>query len=409
MSPQVSIFWIHAGNADRFQQGYDAIAEEIGIPGSRDPSASTLGLVKAWLTGRQSGQWLMVIDNADDGDVFFGQTAAGPSLNSQSLWHYIPQNPNGSILFTTRNKQLGLDLTGGGELISIAPMNYTEAEALFKSRLHDTNTDWELMKKLFALLEYLPLAIVQAAASINRKTQTLGDYLELYEETESAPLDLLNEDFNELGRDAQGKNAVFKTWVISFDQIRRENLRAAELLSLMSFYERQGIPKMLLRRQLGSLMDLEDALGILKGFSLIAPSNDGKSVDMHRLVQFCTRGWLRDHNDYSRWVDKATTMLAEAFPNGDHENWGNCALLLPHAQAILKICPPSRQIIERTALQFNVAWYLDTQGQYESSERMHRQALEHREQQLGTEHSDTLMSANGLATVLWHRGKLRRR
>jgi hypothetical protein len=54
-SPEVSIFWVHAGSADKFRQGYDAIAKEVQIPGSSDPSAFILGLVKAWLTEKQSG------------------------------------------------------------------------------------------------------------------------------------------------------------------------------------------------------------------------------------------------------------------------------------------------------------------------------------------------------------------
>ncbi|KAH7124618.1 hypothetical protein EDB81DRAFT_890057 [Dactylonectria macrodidyma] len=405
--PNASIFWIHAGNRNRIEQGFDSIAEEIGIPGNLYPSTSILALVRSWLSKRLRAPWLMVLDNADDSDVFFGKLTNESSSHStrhRCLWDYLPQSPNSAILFTTRNKQLGLDLAGGGDLISVPPMKYSEAKLLFTSRLQTTQASEKSMGKLFDLLEYLPLAIAQAAAVIERKSQSLDQYLERYEETESAPIDLLNQDFKDIGRDGQDKNAVFKTWSISFNQIRQDNMRAAELLSLMSFYDRQGIPESLLRQQLGTSSQLEDALSTLKGYSLIYPSHDGKAFDMHRLVQLCVKGWLQGHNEYSTWVDAAIVTLCEAYPTGEHENWAQCALLLPHAQRILTAFPSTKSVKQAT-LQFNVAWYLDTQGRYASAESLHGEALEQRMLRLGQEHTDTLMSSNGLATVLLHQGK----
>ncbi|EXA29684.1 hypothetical protein FOVG_18851 [Fusarium oxysporum f. sp. pisi HDV247] len=403
-----SIFWIHAENRSRIEQGFNSIAEEIGIPGNLYPSTSILALVRSWLSKRLKGPWLMVLDNADDTNVFFGKLTNELSSHSthqhQCLWDFLPQSPNSTILFTTRNKQLGLDLAGGGDLISVPPMEYSEAKLLFTSRLQTTQASEKSMKKLFDLLEYLPLAIAQAAAVIERKYQSLDQYLERYEETESAPINLLNKDFTDIGRDGQDKNAVFKTWSISFNQIRQDDMRAAELLSLMSFYDRQGIPELLLRQQLGTSSQLEDALSTLKGYSLIYPSHDGKAFDMHRLVQLCVKGWLQGHNEYSTWADAAIVTLCEAYPTAEHENWAQCALLLPHAQRIITAFPSTKSDKQAT-LQFNVAWYLDTQGRYDSAESLHGRALEQRTLRLGQEHTDTLMSSNGLATVLLHQGK----
>lgn len=80
-----------------------------------------------------------------------------------------------------------------------------------------------------------------------------------------APLDLLTEDFEDLEREEEGRNAVFWTWVISFDQIRRENEQAAALLSFISFFDSQDIPESLLRKQILGLKDFWNALGLLKG------------------------------------------------------------------------------------------------------------------------------------------------
>ncbi|KAK2666288.1 Nucleoside phosphorylase superfamily [Fusarium oxysporum f. sp. vasinfectum] len=186
-----SIFWIHAGNRNRMEQGFNSVAEEIGIPRNLYPSTSIFALVRSWLSKRLRGPWLMVLDNADDSDVFFGKLTN--EFNSHStpqhdcLWDFLPQSPNSAILFTTRNKRLGLDLAGGGDLISVPPMKYSEAKLLFTSRLQTTQASEKSMERLFVLLEYLPLAIAQAAAVIERKSLSLNQYLERYEETEWPP------------------------------------------------------------------------------------------------------------------------------------------------------------------------------------------------------------------------------
>ena len=51
-----------------------------------DPKADVLRLVRSWLCDESNGRWVMVVDNADDADVFFtphpgaqAASAAGPS------------------------------------------------------------------------------------------------------------------------------------------------------------------------------------------------------------------------------------------------------------------------------------------------------------------------------------------
>src|SRR5277367_5264110 len=92
-SPETSVFWIHAA---KFEQGYTTIAKKVNIPGVNDPATSKLGLVKSWLDGESSGLWLMIIDNADDGDAFFGYNfARSDSRNTEAekerLVRYISQ------------------------------------------------------------------------------------------------------------------------------------------------------------------------------------------------------------------------------------------------------------------------------------------------------------------------------
>lgn len=68
---------------------------------------------------------------------------------------------------------------------------------------------------------------------------------------------------------------VADTWVISFEDIRTQNARAANILSLMSFLDRQGIPDSLLRSKDKNQVDFEDTIGILEAFSFLSPRTNG--------------------------------------------------------------------------------------------------------------------------------------
>lgn len=50
-------------------------------------------------------------------------------------------------------------------------------------------------------------------------------------------------------RDWEAENCIIITWQISFEYIQTTKRSAAELLSLMSFFDRQGIPNTLLRNR----------------------------------------------------------------------------------------------------------------------------------------------------------------
>jgi uncharacterized protein HemY len=52
----------------------------------------------------------------------------------------------------------------------------------------------------------------------------------------------------------------------------------------------------------------------------------------------------------------------------------------------------------------NLGMVLESQGKYEEAEAMHRRALEGRKKMLGREHHDTLTSVRNLGSVLWSQG-----
>src|SRR5277367_5416122 len=104
--PLCSIFWIHASNSVRFEEAYQQIASECGVPGRDDPKLDLMQLVRNWLERNYKCGWLMIVDNVDDANVFFrAKTGTGMTLSK-----YIPQSSTGSILYTTRNRDIAIDL-----------------------------------------------------------------------------------------------------------------------------------------------------------------------------------------------------------------------------------------------------------------------------------------------------------
>ncbi|KAK4444370.1 P-loop containing nucleoside triphosphate hydrolase protein, partial [Podospora aff. communis PSN243] len=232
--PEVSVFWVHASSAERFRQDYVSIAQKCQIPGHDDPKAEALTLVKTWLKSKDRGRWLMVIDNADDAELF-SQTG--------NLDQWVPECPHGSVLVTTRNKVAGSSLTQVGHLIEVGKMNEGEPKQLLREKLKADNPDPDDLSRLASRLENLPLALVQAAAFIQAMSVSVVKYLGLLEKSDQNLVDLLSEKFKTVGRDMNTPHEVVETWILSFEHIQRQNTFAGELLSLMSLFDRQVIPK----------------------------------------------------------------------------------------------------------------------------------------------------------------------
>jgi tetratricopeptide (TPR) repeat protein len=388
-------------------QAYKDIARKLCLPGWNDPNIDTFQLVSEWLSNEAHGSWLLVLDSADDTEVFFSTKSKPSSVGSEQtapLINYLPRSLNGSTLITTRDKRVGERLTNREKTIMVLPMTESEAEILLWSKVarEDKTKSSELLKAL----EYLPLAITQAAAFIGENNITVEEYLEAFYADDSEMQDLLYEDLPDLRRDFESQNSVIRTWKVSFDQIRKQKPRAAEILSLMAFLDRQGIPKTLLRRDGERGIEFTTALGTLQAFSLIATEKGGANFEIHRLVQVSTQRWLELRNETAKWQKEALTVLAAAFPSGDYGTWGTCEALSPHAQAVTRfIFTSDVNLLQRAKLLHNMSSYDGTQGRYNLAYERGLDALSTREDVLGPEHPNTLMSINNLAGVLYDQGK----
>ena len=395
---------MHAGNSARFQEAFDKIATTFDIPGRGDPDADPLQLVQNWLEDVYRRPWLMVIDNADDPVILWKQRGPGKCLSE-----YIPRSAQGAILYTSRNRDVAVDVAG--EPIDVPLMSLEEGKKLLGVKVVGIDNSEDDQLELLTELEYLPLAISQAAAFMLKRRKTIAQYLTLYRANDSARVRLLSHQFTDDGREARQMESVITTWSVSFEYIRSENTRAAELLSLMSFLDRRGIPSSLLVRDEEDPFEFEDAIGVLVAFSMIEANQSGdSSYDMHRLVQLAARAWFmsRDVQDAEKIACETLKLLAERFPFGQPHNWPTCAAYLPHAEMALNQIPegPVQDLeIARGLLYYRVSSYLVRYGRFQAAREAAEACYRVRLKVLGIEHLGTLESLSDLGWVLQNMGE----
>ncbi|KAH7125055.1 hypothetical protein B0J13DRAFT_598998 [Dactylonectria estremocensis] len=395
-SPQTSVFWVHASSKPRFEEAYRSIADNLRLPSRNDPSVDVLGLVRDWLQREEAGPWLMVLDNVDDVNLFYPNSSAGRD-GARPLAVFLPKCRNGIILVTSRSMDAAEKLTGSHKAVyRISAMDDAQALQLFCNKLQG-DSDKTATADLLDALDYIPLAITQAAAYINRRAPRISvkTYLDAFRESDKKKGSLLNSDAGDLRRDETVSNSVVTTWQVTLKQIRRERPSAANLLSLMSFFNPQGIPEFVLHHYKGDLTEnadgvkddedddeFEDDLDVLRGYSLVSVTATRDVCEMHSLVQFCTRAWLQ----VFLWA------MSRHFPSGAFETWPTCQMLLPHIESMLEEEPPNEDLQK---------WARN----YRAAEKLGEKAVKTRVNVLGEEHPSTLTSMTNLALTYRNQGR----
>ncbi|KAH6704594.1 kinesin light chain 3 [Verticillium dahliae] len=381
---------------------------------------NVMALVRDCLQSSDVSAWFMVVDNADDVSVFF----AKDDQDQEPLASYLPKTAKGKILITSRSLDAAEKLTGGDSTILRIPyMEEEQALHLLRKKLHQ-EVDEATASNLMRALNYIPLAVNQAAAYINRRSplETPESYLDKFRRSEKQRDGLLRIDGGDLGRPDDASNSIVLTWQVTLEQIRREKPRAANLLSLMSCFQAQNIPENMLHgyediasegevgskgsgKRLDTYTDtdantdevdtrgnFENDIDVLRGYSLIAPTAPGL-YEMHSLVQFCTRLWISEFGDRRRWAKLFIQVAAEHFPDGGYEKFRECQRLLPHVEAVVESKPKLEGDLPAwSRLLTKVSDYMIDIGDFARAEEMLKKAIQVLEDALEAGHPSTLES-----------------
>ncbi|CAG7561797.1 unnamed protein product [Fusarium equiseti] len=406
LNPGCSVFWVSAIDEIGFENAYKRIADCLDINTPEDENASITAKVKEALSNGNVGEWLLIIDNADDFELMF---------KSGSLASYLPSSPLGSILFTTRTSEITtqLDVSAAGTFV-INAMSKDEATALMCTKLSASQMeDTHSLDYLLEILVYLPLALKQAASYMQKTKTTPTVYLQQCQSSNESFLKLLTKDFKDKTRSqdsgygCQAENAVAKTWLISFKHVHRLNPMAGEILEFLCFLSEKDIPLSILPPEYENL-ELNEAIGVLQSYAFITVREDGQFLDMHRLVRLATRNWLEETGRFVQAYDPVLLRLKDLLQNWQPKDHGRWMKFMPHAQSIISeakdILQTTLQLIQETAGEEHpqtlrcVANYgeIIVDSEPAEAERILQQTLQKQRHILGEEHNDTVMTKKRL-------------
>ncbi|KAB8234347.1 purine and uridine phosphorylase [Aspergillus alliaceus] len=395
---ECSIFWVPCFSYESVEQAYMNIAQTLGIEDMKPAEAKDR--VKAYLSHKDAGKWLLIFDNADDIEMWMQGSNTNPALKD-----FPPQNEQGHIIFTTRNRKLAVKLVSS-YVISIPDQDQDTAMKILEKSLPENYFlgQNDAAAILLEHLAFLPLAITQAAAYINENTMQLKDYIDLLQEQEASVVELLSKEFEDEGRYKDIQNPVATTWWISFQQIQHLDTLASDYLSLMACINPRDIPQSFLP-QPASKLKMYDAVGLLKAYSFVSEQAGEGLLSLHRLVYLATRNWMRTKNQFTQKILKATDRLNEIFPDSSHSNRKLWQQYLPHALLVLGESEIHEQQEKYVDLRQNVGACLYSDGRYNDAEELQVQVMETQKQVLGPEHPDTLTSMANLASTYWDQGR----
>ncbi|KAJ7121178.1 hypothetical protein C8R44DRAFT_853416 [Mycena epipterygia] len=403
--------------------------------------------VLQWLQSKQE-EWLLLFDNADD-----------PKIN---LNDYIPQCDHGNILITSRNP--GLVVYASSHSL-VSDMEEIDAVDLLLRSAGQETTDHNRTTAgcIVKMLQYLPLAIIQAGSFIS-KAGDLDSYLALYKENQAR---LLSQ------KPAQSHDnyawTVYTTWQISFNQLSQP---AASFLQLCSLLHHQGISEQIFQNAAAykfgpsspSKEELQMPIEFLsqflgpdgvwdsfcfmnmtnevRAYSLINFHPQKRMFSMHPLVHDWTRNTLSNKESYhhcmvaiigmslaglsdndlqlaSQGIQPHIDFLIQAnsnvIPDFRHEYakiyvWGEN--LKKAEQLEVAVLQERRDLLgedhqDTLDAMYWLAWTYMSLGRFKEAERLEVVVLQQRRHILGDDHLATLDVMANLAFTYNRLGKLR--
>ena len=118
--PQRHVIWVPAFSMAGIEKACVEVVQRLGIgTGDKDPKE----VVQQYLSS-ETKSWLLIVDNVDDVEVL--------GLNSgeeEGIYKYLPQSDNGSVLFTTRSREVAVNIAGR-DVVELREMGPEEARTL---------------------------------------------------------------------------------------------------------------------------------------------------------------------------------------------------------------------------------------------------------------------------------------
>jgi tetratricopeptide (TPR) repeat protein/transcriptional regulator with XRE-family HTH domain len=395
-----AVLWVKADTPEVLTSDFAALAGTLGLPEeSGHDQHRAIQAVRRWLATHDN--WLLILDNVED----------------VTLFNTLPVTQEGYVLLTTRSQMTGpfarsLDLepmrSEEGALFLLRRAKFLGTDAPLEAACQ---TDQEAAKAISRLLDGLPLALDQAGAYIEETGCSLSSYLGRYQSQRAALL-------NRRGRlVADHPESVSTTLSLSFEKIEQTDQAAADLLRLLAFLDPDAIPEDLLSEgasELGPTLEplvrdalaFDEALSVLRTYSLVRRHPEAQTLTMHRLVQAILKERM-DEQTQRVWAERAVRVVNRAFPDvSELRAWATWRRYLSHAQMCAEhIERWNMDFPEAARLLHQTGAYLKERAQYTQAERFLCQARDLRMQMLGPMHPVVAESLHELAELAQHQGR----
>ena len=236
---------------------------------------------------------------------------------------------------------------------------------------------------IVAELDGLPLAIDQAGAYIEETGCALADYLTLYRTRRK---DLLGRR-GRLVTDHPG--SVAATFSLSFQRVEEADVAAADLLACGAFLAPDAIPEAILGAgavPLGSALGqvaaepfkLNEALEVVRRYSLLQRQSGTKTLSMHHLAQAVLVDSMSEE-EQQQWAERAIKAVEAAFPAVEQGHLVACDPYLPHIQACVTLVDTYQLAFpEAASLLHQLGMYLYYRARYPEAEPLYQRALRSR-------------------------------
>ena len=263
------VAWINAASRKEILAGLYELAPRIGIDAPKNiPLEVIVQRLLSQLRSAEAADRLFVFDNVE---------------NPDDLRDLIPEGAGVRTLITTTRR---LDWDGPRWLrLTVGAFEREQSIALLCERTGDTHR--EAADQIADVLDDVPLAITQAAATVEQGGYALSGYLD---RLSHHPLE---SRISRLEGDGY-PDAVGTALLIAYEQVleqlrtthpQRERI-AVSLLDTLSLLAASGLPTHWLLRLDGDSDAVRDTLSFLKSASVIHESSDGEKTFIH---------WLQGH------------------------------------------------------------------------------------------------------------------
>ncbi|WP_308436426.1 FxSxx-COOH system tetratricopeptide repeat protein [Lentzea cavernae] len=383
------IWWIEAARPTQIRAGLTELARQLGLPGAAEANIAVPAVREALRVGRPFRRWLLVFDAAE---------------SPEEVRPFFPANGSGEVLITSRNP----DWAGVARPLELAVFDRAESiELLGKRGPEIDETDADVLAEK---LGDLPLAVEQAAAWRAVTGMPVSEYLRLFDESVAEILSTSAET------DSENERSVAAAWNVSFDELKKRNPAAHQILHICAFYSPEpisrdlftGVSRVSISPELDAALrdpiKLARAIRDINRYGLAKIDHGNNTLQLHRLVQLVLRNRTMAPQLQAQMKHGAHQLLASLDPNDPDSarHWPRYRELLPHVYASdIVDCDEDwpRQLI------INVMRFLSGWGDHDEAARLAELISEKFERKLGPTHPQSLDVAARLGFYLWGVGR----